>query len=185
MVNRRHKKTRVFVGYTKDTLYVGVIYYDEDPSKIIVTDSRRDASLAESDSFQFILDGLHDKQNGLVFGTNPAGMQYDAQVTNEGTSSFGFSSGEFNLNWDTSWEVKTSTTEIGWQAEFAIPFKSLRYGGKPNQSWGINFQRNIRRNNEIAFWAPLGRQYNLNRVSEAGTITNLQPPHQKSFKLTP
>jgi hypothetical protein len=179
------QKTEVFVGYTEDTLYVGVICYDEDPDKIIVTDSRRDSSLEETDSFQFIIDGFHDRQNGLIFGTNPAGIQYDAQVTKEGTSSFGFSSGEFNLNWDTSWEVKTTTTEIGWQAEFAIPFKSLRYGGGPEQSWGINFQRNIRRNNEISFWSPIGRQYNLNRVSEAGTITNLQPPHQKSLNFTP
>ena len=179
------QRTEVFIGYTEQMLYVGVICYDKDPSQIIVTDSRRDSSLDETDSFQFILDGFNDRQNGLIFGTNPAGLEYDAQVTKEGTSSFGFGGGEFNLNWDTSWQVETSITAEGWQAEFAIPFKSLRYGGGKDQTWGINFQRNIRRNNEISFWAPLGRQYNINRVSDAGTITDLQPPHQKSLKLTP
>jgi len=179
------QKTEVFVGYTGDTLYVGVICYDDEPGDIIVTDSRRDSSLNESDSFQFILDGFYDRQNGLIFGTNPAGIQYDAQVTKEGTSSFGFGGGEFNLNWDTSWEVATSVTDVGWQAEFAIPFKSLRYRAGSIQSWGINFQRNIGRNNEVAFWAPLGRQYNLNRVSDAGTINDLQPPLQKNLTLTP
>lgn len=179
------QKTEVFVGYTKDTLYVGVVAYDEEPDRILVTDSRRDSSLSETDSFQFIIDGLKDRQNGLLFGTNPAGIEYDAQVTKEGTGSFNSGGGEFNLNWDTSWAVKASITDVGWQAEFAIPFKSLRYGTDPVQSWGMNFQRNIRRNNEVVFWAPLGRQHNINRVSEAGTITDIQPPHQRSLKFTP
>ena len=179
------QKTEVFVGYSEDTLYVGVICYDKEPDRIIVTDSRRDSSLAETDSFQFIIDGLKDGQNGLIFGTNPAGIEYDAQVTKEGTGSFGSSGGEFNLNWDTSWQVKTRIDETGWQAEFAIPFKSLRYGAGPVQTWGMNFQRNIRRNNEVSFWSPLSRQHNLHRVSEAGSVTDIQPPHQRSLKFTP
>ena len=179
------QKTEVFLGFTEDTLYVGVICHDKDPSGIIVSDSRRDSSLADTDSFQFIVDGLYDHQNGLVFGTNPAGIEYDAQVTKEGTASFGAGGGQFNLNWDTSWQVKASVSEIGWQAEFAIPFKSLRYGSGRSQTWGMNFQRNIRRNNEIAFWAPLSRQHNLYRVSEAGQVEGLEPPHQRSLTVTP
>ncbi len=179
------QNTEVFVGYTSDALYVGVICYDDNPEGILVTDSRRDSSLDETDSFQFILDGFMDRQNGLIFGTNPAGIQYDAQVIKEGAVRFGTGGGEFNLNWDTSWEVATSITEYGWGAEFVIPFKSLRYNTEEVQTWGINFQRNIRRNNEIVFWAPLGRQYNLNRVSEAGTIQELRPPAQRNLKFTP
>ena len=179
------QKTEVFLGFTEDTLYVGVICHDKDPSGIIVSDSRRDSSLADTDSFQFIVDGMYDHQNGLVFGTNPAGIEYDAQVTKEGTASFGAGGGQFNLNWDTSWQVKTSISEIGWQAEFAIPFRSLRYGSGRSQTWGMNFQRNIRRNNEIAFWAPLSRQHNLYRVSEAGQVEGLEPPHQRSLTVTP
>ena len=179
------QKTEVFLGFTEDTLYVGVICHDKDPSSIIVSDSRRDSPLADTDSFQFIIDGLYDHQNGLVFGTNPAGIEYDAQVTKEGTASYGTGGGQFNLNWDTSWQVKTSISEIGWQAEFAIPFKSLRYGSGRSQTWGMNFQRNIRRNNEIAFWAPLSRQHNLYRVSEAGQVEGLEPPHQRSLTVTP
>jgi hypothetical protein len=87
-------------GYTEQMLYVGVICYDKDPGQIIVTDSRRDSSLDETDSFQFILDGFNDRQNGLIFGTNPAGLEYDAQVTKEGTSSFGFA---YSLTNDFNW----------------------------------------------------------------------------------
>ena len=177
--------TNVYVGYTEDTLYIGVICFDSNPDLIIVSDSRRDANLDETDSFQIILDGFLDRQNGLVFGTNPAGIEYDGQVTKEGTSRFGSGGGGFNLNWDTTWSVKASISEIGWSAEFAIPFKSLRYGADEIQTWGLNFQRNIRRNNETSFWSPLSRQHNLYRISDAGSIENLRLPRHRNLKITP
>ena len=83
------EKTEVRILYTNRTLYFGVVCYDRDPKGIIVSDSRRDASLEETDSFQLILDTYHDKQNGFLFGTNPAAIEYDAQVTNEGSGRFG------------------------------------------------------------------------------------------------
>jgi hypothetical protein len=73
----------------------------------------------------------------------------------------------------------------GWSAEFAIPFRTLRYPAREIQEWGINFQRNIRRRNEIAYWAPLPRQYDLNRVSLAGTLSGLSIPAQRNLQLTP
>ncbi|MCZ6712226.1 MAG: DUF5916 domain-containing protein [Gammaproteobacteria bacterium] len=179
------QRTEVFVGFTDQALYIGVVCYDDDPGAIIVADSRRDSSLADTDSFQVMLDSFFDRQNGLVFGTNPAGIEYDGQVTKESVGSFSAGGGGFNLNWDTTWEVKASISDIGWSAEMAIPFKALRYGGKDAQVWGINFQRNIRRNNEIAFWSPLSRQHNLHRVSEAGSIEGIKVPPQRNLKITP
>ena len=178
------QKTEVYIGFLGDSLYIGVVAYDDDPAGIIVTDARRDASLAETDSFRVIIDGLLDHQNGFVFGTNPVGMEYDAQVIKEAASG-AFGSEGFNLNWNTSWSVKAQISDIGWSAEFRIPFKSLRYGKGDNQTWGINFQRDIRRNNEVAYWAPLSRQYNLNRVSEAGAIEGITPSKTRNLKITP
>ena len=71
------QKTEVFIGYSDNALYIGVIAYDDNPDGIIVTDGRRDSSLKDTDSFRVIIDGLLDRQNGLVFGTNPVGMEYD------------------------------------------------------------------------------------------------------------
>lgn len=179
------QKTEVFIGYTDVSLYIGVIAYDDNPSAIIVTDSRRDSALDDTDSFQIVLDGLLDRQNGFVFGTNPAGLEYDGQVSKEGSGEFSSGGGGFNLNWDASWNVRARISDIGWSAEFEIPFGTLRYGSDDEQVWGINFQRNIRRNNEVAFWAPLSRQRNLYRVSEAGTVAGISPPPQRNLKLTP
>ena len=183
------QKTEVFVGYSANTLYIAVMAYDDNPEAILVTDSRRDSSLDDTDSFRVIIDGLLDRQNGYVFGTNPSGMEFDAQVINEGGSG-GFGgrggcAGGFNLNWDTTWEVEARITDQGWSAEFAIPFLALRYGSEDSQTWGINFQRNIRRKNEESYWAPLDRNFNLNRVSEAGFIEGIKVPSQRLLQVTP
>jgi hypothetical protein len=186
------EETEVRVVFTNDTLYFGVVCFDGDSSSIIISDSRRDASLEESDSFQIILDTYRDLQNGFVFGTNPAAIEYDGQVANEGQGG-GFGAGRqrggsnagFNLNWDGSWEVRTLVGETGWSIEFAIPFKTLRFPGDSQQIWGVNFQRNIRRRNEASFWAPLPRQFSLYRLSMAGTLTGIEVPGQRNLKVIP
>ena len=188
------EKTEVRMVFTKDTLYVGVVCYDSNPEGIIVADARRDSSLSNTDSFQMIFDTYRDVQNGFVFGTNPTGLEYDGQVTNEGQGGGGLSGaqmqqsgsgGGFNLNWDGAWTVRAKVSDIGWTAEFAIPFKTLRYPSGDPQEWGVNFQRNIRRKNEEAYWAPIPRQFNLYRVSIAGRVAGIEPPIFRNFKLMP
>ena len=198
---RSSERTEVRIVYTDDAIYFGVVCYVRDPRTIIVADSRRDSQLNETDSFQIILDTFRDQQNGFVFGTNPAGVEYDGQVTNEGQGSGRMggggggraggsqqqrgSGGGFNLNWDGAWQVASRVTEVGWTAEFAIPFRTLRYPRREAQTWGVNFQRNIRHRNERAFWAPLPRQFNLNRLSLAGELQGIETPAQRNLKLTP
>ena len=186
------ERTEIRIVYTDATLYIGAVLYDREPDRIIVSDARRDASLEETDSFRILLDTFDDDQNGFVFGTNPAGIEYDAQVDNNGQGNFvragqgGGSIGGFNINWDGSWTVRTRTSDIGWEAEFAIPFRTLRFAVGPGpQTWGLNFQRNIRRRNENAFWTPLPRQFDLNRVSLAGALTGLELREPRNLKLIP
>ena len=192
------ERTEVRVIFTEDTVYFGVVCYDRDPASIIVSDSRRDSSMNDADSFQMVLDTFNDQQNGFVFGTTPAGQEYDGQVVNEGEGRGGFrtggaggfsrgSGGGFNLNWDGAWQARTAISDIGWSIEFAIPFRTIRYGDQIDQEWGVNFQRTIRRRNEAAFWAPLPRQYNLYRVSMAGLLEGVEAPVglSRNLQFTP
>src|SRR5262245_32487494 len=180
------QRTEVLVGYTENALYIGVIAHDDEPLGIISTDSRRDSSLDDTDSFRVLIDGLLDRQNGYVFGTNPAGIEFDGQVVREGQNQI-ISGGEggLNLNWDTPWTVRSAVSDIGWSAEMEIPFTSLRFGSADVQTWGFNFERRIRRNNEIAFWAPLSQERSLAQVSEAGSIEGIRVPRQRNLQLTP
>jgi hypothetical protein len=188
------ERTEVRIVYTRDTVYIGVVNYDTAPQQIIVSDARRDSPLDNTDSFQIIFDTFRDGLNGFVFGTNPAGIEYDGQVTNEGQGGGGLAGGQrqqagagsgFNLNWDGAWDVRARITDVGWTAEFAIPFRTLRFPSGASQTWRVNFQRNIRRRNERSYWAPVTRQYNLYRLSLAGTVTGLQAPVLRNLKLTP
>jgi hypothetical protein len=186
------ERTEVRVVYDDEAIYIGAVCFDRTPDGIIVSESRRDSPLRETDSFQVILDTYHDRRNGFVFGTNPSSLEYDGQVDNEGAGSrqgrrrqTGGTGAGFNLNWDADWQVRTQTGDFGWSAEFAIPFRTLRYAGGGVQTWGINFQRNIRRRNEIAFWAPLERQFNLYRLRSAGTLQGLETPSQRNLKIAP
>jgi hypothetical protein len=169
------ERTEVRILYDDDAIYVGVVCFDRDPSLIVTTDTRRDAGLGDMDSFQMIFDTFHDQQNGFVFGTNAAGVQYDAQVRQQGNQS---------ASWDGSWEVKTSIAEAQWTAEFRIPLRTLRYGPAP-QTWGVNFFRNIQRTRERTYWAPLERVYDLGRLSSAGELRGLNLKTPRNFKVLP
>jgi hypothetical protein len=168
------ERTEVRILYDDDAIYVGVVCHDRDPSLIVTTDTRRDAGLEQMDSFQMIFDTFHDQQNGFVFGTNAAGVQYDAQVRDQGDQT---------ESWDGSWEVRT-TTDAGWIAEFRIPLRTLRYGPAP-QTWGVNFFRNIQRTRERTYWAPLARVYELGRLTSAGELRGLNLKTPRNFKVLP
>ena len=121
--------TEIFFGFTDEALYIGVIAYDSEPQEIISTDTRRDSSLDDTDSVRIMIDGLLDRQNGYIFGTNPSSVEYDGQVTREGSGQFvPGGEGGFNLNWDAPWQVQSAVFDGGWSSEMRIPFSSLRYG---------------------------------------------------------
>jgi hypothetical protein len=157
--------TEVRVAYDDATLYIAAYMHDTDPGGIVVNDLRKDFDEQNQDDFEVLLDTFGDRRNGYIFITNAAGAKADRQIANEGR--------DVNTSWDAVWTVATKRVADGWTAEIAIPFRSLRFNGGPDQRWGINFSRRIRRRNEIDFWSPVPRAYNLMRVSLAGDLNGL------------
>ena len=78
------ERTEVRMAYDDEALYVGAWMFDRDVSSIVFGQTLRDASLNDSDAFVLVLDTYLDRQNGFVFGTTPAGIEYDGQVSGEG-----------------------------------------------------------------------------------------------------
>ena len=158
--------TEVRLLYDDQNLYVGVYCFDSEGEKgITVTDMRRDFAPFDNDSFLIVLDTFNDNRNGVLFNTNARGAKSDQEMSDDG--------GKRNRDWDAIWDVKTKITQSGWQAEMAIPFKSLRFLKDEHQVWGVNFQRRIRRKNEAAQWSLVPRSYNVSSVSQAGRLTGL------------
>ncbi len=189
------ERTEVRIITDGEALYVGAWLYDSDHGGIVAGEKVRDGDISKSDYFGILLDTYHDRQNGFVFTTTPAGIEYDAQVVNEGegggiqlpgqTRAMAGSLGGFNLNWDGTWTVATSVDSAGWYAEFRIPFTTLRYGAGQAQTWGLNLVRSIRRKNEESFWSFVPRQFSLMKVSRAGSLQGVAVPSRRVGTVTP
>jgi Domain of unknown function (DUF5916) len=195
------ERTEVRIGFDDQNLYIAVICFDTHPDQIVITQNRRDALLVDTDSIEILLDTFHDGQNAFIFGTSPTGIEFDAQVSKAGQlrggrggpARAGGSGGTgaqrggaaaLNLNWDAVWEVRSQITDRGWESEFEIPFRTLRYD--PGATvWGLNVSRNLRRHNELSFWSPISRAFELAQVNQAGTLYGLETKSQHNLKLLP
>ena len=170
--------TEVRIAYDRDALYIGVVCHDTPPAALVVNDIRKDFGTGEQDSFELILDTFADRRNGFVFVVNPAGAKSDTQIANEGR--------DVNTNWDAVWDVATTRSENGWTAEIRIPFKTLRFERGADRIWGVNFSRHIRRKNEVDYWSPVPRVYNLYRAGMAGTLGGLPDASQgRNLRVKP
>ncbi len=191
------EKTEVRVILDRKTFYIGIICFDSDPRGVLVTQSRRDGDLNESDSIQVVLDTFNDNQNAFLFGTNPVGIEYDGQIASEGRTGQVFTGqaggggsrrgdlSGYNPNWDGDWVVQSQITDRGWETEMAIPLKTLRYNAGADRTWGFNVVRNIRRKNEQVFLASIPRGYDIYRVSLAAKMSGLDLPGRRDIKITP
>jgi hypothetical protein len=152
------ERTEVRLLYDGKSLLIAVHAFDAQPSTIVATEMRRDSDrLLDEDNFQLILDTFNDSRNGYMFVTTPLGAKLEQQISEEGEGNnrTGLVNSNINKNWDGIWEAAARITDDGWTAEIAIPLTTLRFANAAQQTWGVNFMRNIRRKNEQVFWAPI------------------------------
>ena len=77
-----------------------------------------------------------------------------------------------------------SPNEAG-ESEIVIPFRTLRYRPGPDQVWGLNIQRNLRRRNELSFWAPVSRAFRFTQIELAGELYDFEARAHRNLKLLP
>ena len=156
--------TEVLLLYDKNFIYVGMRCTD-DPKKITSNELARDVSLGNDDRVQIIFDTFLDKRNGYWFQIGPKGSIGDALVSENGAG--------FNKEWDGLWDGRSRIHETGWDAEIAIPFKTLNF--KPGQTeWGMKIIRHIKRKAESSYWPVANLNTYMFQVSDAGVITGLE-----------
>ena len=155
--------TEVRILYNRNALYMGVTCFDSEPDKWLGYQRRRDEFLQADDRFMWTIDTFNNQQTGYYFEMNPSGLMGDA------LRGAGFQ----NRQWDGIWNARVLRSEIGWTLEIEIPFRTLNFD--PNaESWGINFQRTVRRKNEESLWMGWLRNQGLNRLSNTGELTGLR-----------
>jgi hypothetical protein len=154
--------TEVRIAFDSDNFYMGVTCFDSDPEGWLGFQRRRDEFLGADDRFMWTIDTFLDARSGYFFETNPSGLIADAL--------FGIN-GE-NRQWDGIWNLRVTRSDIGWTIEVEIPFRTLNFN--PNSdTWGINFQRTVRRKNEESIWTGWARNQGLRRMTNAGYVTGI------------
>ncbi len=160
--NPATERTEVRVLYGEDALYVAFRAYDSAPDDIAGQLTRRDVD-SYSDRVHVIIDSYFDRRTAFHFGVNPVGVKLDI---------YRYDDTREDSNWDAVWDVATNIDEEGWTAEFRIPYSQLRFANDADQTWGIQFAREIARKRETTLWAPMSQSENR-LVSMAGELRGL------------
>jgi hypothetical protein len=173
------EETVVRVVYDDKNLYIGVLLYDSDPEGIIAQYLNQDYETHNDDTFGITLDTFLDRRNSFMFLVNPNGAVKDGQTFDNSRT--------INLAWEGVIQVETVIHEDGWTLEMAIPFTTLRFNpNKPDQAWGMNFLRRVRRKNEDSYWAPVDRRTRVHTMSYAGTVSGFQGlPQPRNLTVKP
>jgi hypothetical protein len=149
--------TEVYLIYGDDALYIGARMYDSEPQRIAAPTVRHGEGLRRDDRIVVILDPFHTGRGAYRFETNANGVRHDALYD---------SVSSFESEWTIIWDAAAAYFDGGWEAEIAIPFKSLSFD--PNKdTWGFNFGRGIRRRGEEIAWVSRNRSYNASILGSA------------------
>lgn len=173
--------TEVRFLYDDKNIYIGAFCKDSLGRKgIRVQDLRRDFRYGENDIIAIQFDAQNTKQYAVSFQTTPYGNQRDAQI---------FNGNNTDNSWNALWSVRTTRTDDGYYAEFAIPFKSLRYD-KPKEgepvSWGFTIFRLARRDFEQTEFPAIPQAFSPFRMTYAAKLVNLEvPPPSANIRIEP
>jgi hypothetical protein len=136
------QQTEAYLSYDDHHLYVIFVARDRQPGLVRASLTRREG-FENDDWVGIMLDTFRDRRRAYLFIVNPLGVQLDG-VNTDGEQD--------DYTYDTVWESQGRLTDFGYVVRIAIPFKSLRFSGMPEQEWGIGLARTIVRNNETSFW---------------------------------
>ena len=157
------RKTEVKIVYDNEAIYVAAKLYDSEPNKISRELDTRD-SFATADHFGIQINGYNDGQQEFRFFVSAAGVQIDVLYTE--------ANGE-DISWDAIWDSKTQITDFGWVVEMKIPYAALRFSTESKQTWGLNFYREIRRDNYKYSWNLVDNKIN-SESSQAGILEGIE-----------
>ncbi|HEY3013094.1 MAG TPA: DUF5916 domain-containing protein [Gemmatimonadales bacterium] len=153
--------TQVLVWYSASAIHFGIRAFEAHGS-VHATLADRDR-IAADDHVQILLSTFNDGRQASVFAVNPFGVQSDGALVETGsTSGNGFNNAVVkretaDLSPDFVFESKGRITGYGYEVEVRIPFKSIRFQPKREQSWGINIVRLVQHSAREDSWAPAKR----------------------------
>lgn len=165
------RKSEVRVVYDNEAIYFAAMLYD-DPKLILKEIALRD-DFKTADHFGVYINGYNDGQQDFRFFVSAAGTQMDCLAT----------AGGEDYSWDAIWHSAVRMADNGWVVEMKIPYAAIRFSDKPEQFWGLNFYRELRRDRQKYTWNPIDRNIGATIV-QTGLLTginNIKPPTRLFF----
>ncbi|MFD1468371.1 DUF5916 domain-containing protein [Hymenobacter caeli] len=169
--------TEVRVLYDDAAMYVGAKMVEAGPDSIKRELTQRD-NIGNTDFIGVFLDPYRDHLNGYGFLVMSTGVQFDARYSP--------ANGEDD-SWNAVWDSRVAPLPDGkgWSVEIRIPYSAIRFAQAPVQTWGLNFMRQRKKDNQRFFWNEIKPSVDgfVNQWGELGGLENLHPPLRLS--LTP
>ena len=164
------QKTVVYLAYNKTNIYIIFVCFDNDPSKISASKSRREGFSNSEDWVEVYLDTFNDKLRAYCFSTNAFGVQWDSRYSEaNGYSDYAGHQPSF----DALWYSQGKITDRGYLVLMSIPFKSMRFPSGSSQEWRIIAGRSIPRNNEYVAWPHISQEIQ-GKLSQSSPMSGLQ-----------
>ena len=154
----------VRIFYDDDALYIGARMLDSRIDEINANVLRQGAQFWGDDYFSVVIAPFNDKRNGYRFQVNPNGIRMEMLF-------YDISSQDWD--WNGIWQGAASVDDEGWTAEIAIPFKTVSFNPR-NDTWGINFQRDLSRLSESMGWVSRNSTLDPSISGEAVGFENLE-----------
>lgn len=138
------QQTRFKVVYDDEAIYFAFRSFDE-PQMVSKLLARRD--WFPGDWVEVNIDSYFDRRTAFSFTLSLSGARGDEFVSNDGNN--------WDSNWDPVWQGAAQIDDQGWTAEMKIPLSQLRFSGKEEQTWGLQVQRRLFREEERSTWQPI------------------------------
>jgi hypothetical protein len=165
------QRTEVFLGYDRTELHVIFLAFDSEPGQIRANLSSRE-NIDGDDSVEMTIDTFNDQRAAFSFRSTPLGIQWDARWTEGNSRRAGF-----DTTLEAVWDSEGQLTDQGYMVKMAIPLRSLRFPDTSEQTWRIQFGRQIPRLSEEAYWPTysIAIEGRLNQTAMLTGIRDVSP----------
>ena len=165
------QRTEVFIGYDRTELHVIFLAFDSEPEQIRANLSSRE-NIDGDDSVEITIDTFNDQRAAFSFRSTPLGIQWDARWTEGSSRRAGF-----DTTLEAVWDSEGQLTDRGYMVKMAIPLRSLRFPDSSEQTWRVQFGRQIPRLSEEAYWPPysINIEGRLNQTAMMSGIRDVSP----------
>ncbi|MEM0994342.1 MAG: DUF5916 domain-containing protein [Bacteroidota bacterium] len=170
-------KTEIHMVFDDKNLYVAAKCYSENQD-YTVPNLRRDYRAGNNDNITLLFDPFNDRINAFVFGMNAYGVRREALISNGGQDT-----DDFLTSWDNKWRGEATIHDGYWIAEFAIPFKTLRYN-EGVKTWRFNSYRFDLQSNETSTWMPIPQNQIIMNLAFMGEMQWEEAPPKPGANIS-